>query len=289
MLTIKRILFPTDFTEVAERAFVFASTIADRFDAELHVLNVVAPGKGAAATPMEYLKADPEVPTEPRNAATAIPLVHAEVEDISPVTAVLQYVKKHDIDLNVMGTRRRGGLDRLVGGSVAEDLVRHSACPVVTMQQPASAVMDRIVVPVDFSDHSGLIITYGRELASNLGASLDVLHVVEEYSLAQVYGFETLAVNTPDVFERVLKSLEKLVADAPGADVPVKCHAISGNPVEAIIRFAEEKGAGMIVTATHGHSGIKRFLLGSVTERVVRTASCPVFTVKSFGKQLIAE
>lgn len=291
MLKINRILFPTDFSEVAERAFLYASSIADRFDAELHVVNVVVPGRPYSASPMDYLTRDlPDTDAaEPRYDEAQIPVIHAEIEDFSPTTAVLGYVKSHDIDLIVMGTHGRSGVDRIITGSIAEDLVRHSSCPVLTLQASSAPKIERVLVPVDFSDHSRLIVTYARELAAVYGAQLYVLHVVEDYTMAQVYGFEPVAVDAPEVLERVRANLQRLVDEAPGADVAIEYHVVAGNPVNEITRFADEIEAGLIVTATHGHTGIKRFLLGSVTERVVRSASCPVFTVKSFGKHLISE
>lgn len=303
MLTIKKILFPTDFSEVAERAFSHASRLADRFDAELHVLNVIPPYKPEYATPMEYLSPS-DVTEQPRSPLEDMPprrmehpsplaIVHAQVQDVSAPVAVLSYADEHDIDVIVMGTHGRSGVDRWLIGSVSEEVVRLSTCPVLTVHGKgggSSAVgVERVVVPVDFSEHSRLNITYARELAAAYGARIDLVHVVEDYALAPVYGVEPLALNTPEVLDRVRAGLESMAAEAPGADVPVQVHVLTGNPVNEIIEFASRTGAGLIVIATHGLTGIKRFLMGSVTERVVRSAECPVFTVKTFGKQLVSK
>ncbi|MFW5973217.1 MAG: universal stress protein [Bacteroidota bacterium] len=296
---MKRILFPTDFSEVAERAFVHASYLAGRFNAELHVLHVVVPQTLGGVTPMDYLpigdvsKAEerPEHYGDRVSKSRSFPVVHAQVEDQSPSTAVLHYAEEHDADLIVMGTHGRSGFDRLLLGSVAEDVVQMASCPVLTVHgggdgTEASAV-NRILVPVDFSEHSKLNISYARELAVMYGSQIDVLHVVEDYALAPIYGLEPVAMNTPEVLDNVRNGLIEMVREVKGAEVPVEVHVETGHPVSEIIAFAERSGAGLIVIATHGLTGLKRFFLGSVTERVVRGATCPVFTVKSFGKELI--
>src|SRR5690606_20972166 len=115
-----------------ERAFSHASMMADRFEAELHVLNVVPPHKPEQATPMEYLAADDarEVVEEWEAARTSrvdnlppIRVVHTQVQDVSPTVAVLEYADANGIDVIVMGTHGRSGVDRIIAGSVAEEVV----------------------------------------------------------------------------------------------------------------------------------------------------------------------
>lgn len=294
MLRIERILFPTDFTEVAERAFQHASHLADRFGADLHVLNVVPPNKPEFASPMEYLTEN-RLAEANANAIVAerpgVHMVHRQVEDSSPAIAVLGYADEQDVDLIVMGTHGRRGLDRWFIGSVAEEVMRLATTPVMTVQPTGSAsgadFVERILVPVDFSEHSRLSITYARELAASYGARIDLVHIVEDLTVPAIYGLDLKRIDTPEVLDRVRVGLETMIEEAPGADVSIRPHVIYGHPVREILGFAESNKSDLMVIATHGLTGIRRFLMGSVTERLSRVAPCPVFTIKSFGKQLI--
>lgn len=289
MLSIERILFPTDFSEVAERAFSHATHLADRFGAETHVLNVVPPTKPESAQPMDYLKEG----AEGGPAMDRLTLVHRQVEESSAPVAVLAYADENDVDLIVMGTHGRSGLDRFITGSVTEEVLRLATTPVLTVhgEGPSRGAehVERILVPVDFSDHSRLSITYARELAASYGARVEVIHVVEDATLPAVYGLEPQTVSTPEVINRIDQGLKAIIAEAPGADVPVTAGVLYGNPIRRIVEHAEESGTDLIVIATHGLSGLRRLLMGSVTERIVRSAPCPVFTIKSFGRQLVKE
>jgi nucleotide-binding universal stress UspA family protein len=81
--------------------------------------------------------------------------------------------------------------------------------------------------------------------------------------------------------------MKRIFSEVEGPEVKVDFHVVEGRAVPEIIRYAEYENADLIVIATHGLTGIEHLLLGSVTEKVVRLAPCPVFTVKAFGKSLI--
>jgi nucleotide-binding universal stress UspA family protein len=219
-------------------------------------------------------------------------MVHAQVEESSAPAAVLAYADEQDVDLIVMGTHGRRGLDRFFIGSVAEEVMRLATTPVLTVHSEGSRGADhveRILVPVDFSEHSKLSVTYARELAATYGARIDLLHVVEDVTLPTVYGLDPYPLGAPEVLGRIENGLMTMIEEAPGADVPIEAHVRNGHPIRDIIAFAEERDTDLIVIATHGLSGVRRLLMGSVSERIVRAAPCPVFTVKSFGKQLVRD
>ncbi|ARA92554.1 hypothetical protein AWN76_004790 [Rhodothermaceae bacterium RA] len=303
MLQIKKILFPTDLSECAEDAFSQAAFLADRFEAELHVLHVVVPH----ASPLHRLVED-DAPDEAqadaqfewaveldaeRQQPERVPLIHRQVEHGSASAAIMAYAEDEDIDLIVMGTHGRSGVRRLVLGSVAEAVVREAPCPVLTVhpgdRQGGAATVRRILVPVDFSENATQAIRYARELARLYDARLDLLHAYEEIAIPDVYGVGPVMLPAQTISERVAEALEKLRRETIGSDVPTETHVLIGHPALTILDFAERHGVDLIVIATHGWSGLKRLLLGSITEKVIRMAPCPVFTVRSFGKDLIVE
>jgi nucleotide-binding universal stress UspA family protein len=212
------------------------------------------------------------------------------VHDGIPVDEIEEYTADHDIDLVVMGTHGRRGANRLLIGSVAEEVVRSASCPVLTIRAdekvaPGEAVR-RILVPVDFSDVSNRAIQHAKELAMTYGARLDLLHVVEEIALPAAYGMEPVNLVIPEVVENSERALADMAREEIGYE-HIVVHALTGYAVSTILDFADENDIDLMVIATHGRTGIDRVLMGSVAEKVVRRAPCPVFTVKSFGKSLV--
>lgn len=139
----------------------------------------------------------------------------------------------------------------------------------------------RILVPTDFSAPSKQAIAYAFELAQTLGAALVLLHVIEE--LPSYVGFlppeETIKA-MEELAGRARLDLAQMAAQAQDGKVEVTCQAVVGVPAPKIIEVAQEMKANMIVIATHGRTGFRHFVMGSVAEHVVRTAPCPVLTIR---------
>ena len=144
IISIKRILFPTDFSEPAREAQLYAQALAERFGAELHLLHVVpmvVPYPDAASP---YIMPETEMQVQVEAADNRLrdlldpvwskkhPVVHSAVMGLA-VDEILDYAKKQDVDLIVVGTHGHTGLTRLLIGSVAEKLVRIATCPVLTV------------------------------------------------------------------------------------------------------------------------------------------------------------
>jgi nucleotide-binding universal stress UspA family protein len=140
----------------------------------------------------------------------------------------------------------------------------------------------RILAPTDFSEPSKQAIAYAFELAQTFGATLILLHVIEE--LPPYIGFLPPE-ETPKALEelagRARRDLAQVVPQAQDGQVEVTCQAVVGAPYPKIIEVAQEMNADMIVIATHGRTGFRHFVMGSVAEHVVRTAPCPVLTIRS--------
>jgi nucleotide-binding universal stress UspA family protein len=304
-LNIDTILFPTDFSDVAEGAFAHATHLALQYNATIHVFNVVAPGADGDANPMDFLPMESpegeaseetvrhvEVQTVTQERGT-VPVVYAQTNSTSPADAIVERAAEHDMDLVVMGTHGRRGMDRLLSGSVSEEVVRRAPCPVFTVldrdDQTGGPQIDRVLAPVDLSDQSELVLHHAAALAESYAAPLDLLHVVEEAAYPNVYGVDSLTPSLPNVQDRAREALETLAAELDLRTDPVNVHVLAGNAARDIVEFAEDNAADLIVMATHGRTGLERFLIGSVAEKVVRRAPCPVFTLKSFEKSLLPE
>jgi nucleotide-binding universal stress UspA family protein len=142
-----------------------------------------------------------------------------------------------------------------------------------------------LVVATDFSDAAGAAEAEARRLARRLGAELLFLHVATEAPLFGEGPFGMADVRA--VYEGQRKwaaaELEARAAAARDAGVPARVLLRAGVPFEEIVRAAAEEKAEIVVIGTHGRTGLDRLLLGSVAERVVRTAPCPVLTVRPGG------
>jgi len=118
---------------------------------------------------------------------------------------------------------------------------------------------------------------------------LQILHVIEETVLPAFYvgTGESFYSLVPGLEVKAKMALESLLKETKGPKVTTDLHIIEGRAGRDIVKFAASHGADLIVIATHGLTGIEHLLLGSVTEKVVRMAPCPVLTVKAFGKSLL--
>jgi nucleotide-binding universal stress UspA family protein len=144
--------------------------------------------------------------------------------------------------------------------------------------------LERILVPTDFSETSEVALTYARALAGNFGAALHVLHVVPD-PYTQPWGPEAYGLNLPDLLREMQDSASKSLQDAltPEERNSAGVHAVVavGNPFVEIVRYAKNQDIDLIVLGTHGRGAVAHMLLGSVAERIVRKAPCPVLTVRN--------
>jgi nucleotide-binding universal stress UspA family protein len=141
--------------------------------------------------------------------------------------------------------------------------------------------LDEILVPVDFSDDAAAALDRAIELAQHFGARIHLLHAYESLSAtASAYGGGIPVDLGERIREAAAVRLEEWRARGAGKGVEIDVHLSSSLPSQAILDTAREVGADMIVMGTRGISGLMHVLVGSVAERTVRHATCPVLTVK---------
>jgi nucleotide-binding universal stress UspA family protein len=144
--------------------------------------------------------------------------------------------------------------------------------------------LKNILVATDFSEPSDAALAYGRALARTFGATLHVVHVVDTVPTL-VYGAEAYAVSMPELQQEIedtaRKQLADLLVDNDRPPLPARPVVLTSNaPAAAIVGYAKGERIDLIVAGTHGRGGVAHLLMGSVAERVVRTAPCPVLTVR---------
>lgn len=301
---IERLLYPTDFSECSEQALSHALFLARAFNAELHVLHVVpiAPAYPMAGVAAEDSEDRDEMLDRIRQMVRDHELDDASLDVTVAVErgegigeSILGYASDHDVDLIALGTHGRRGVRRLFLGSEAEEVMRGADCPVLAVRQRSDATpatqVDRIVVPVDLSTHSRAALVHAAALAREYDAGLHLLHVVEpmpDYNLSgTLHAADPPSVPAVHSIEDdVQDAIDSLLTNVDVDTARVQVAIEHGQPAPSIVDYATAHDADLLVLASHGRTGLQRFLMGSVAEKVMRSAPCPLFIVKAYGQSL---
>jgi nucleotide-binding universal stress UspA family protein len=210
-----------------------------------------------------------------------------------PSSAIVSHAADHGVDLVVMARHGRRGVGRLLLGSVTEEVLRQSTCPVLTVQtdhadEPPDGVFQNILVPIDFSWCSHLALGYAKELAATHGASLHVLHVINEATCPDFYlsGSQLTGEGRDHLEHEAEKRLVEFIDATGESDAAARATVRFGRPASDIVRYARDSGCDLILMASHGLGGLLRLMLGSVTTHVVHAASCSVL-VTNWGRRLV--
>lgn len=142
---------------------------------------------------------------------------------------------------------------------------------------------ENILVPTDFSEYSDHSLEYAKSLAKSTGSTLSLMHVIETTLMPATYGLSshTRIVDAQSESEKLAqKKLDDKMGKLAGEGFSVKTELVHGSAAEKIIEYAKKNKVDAICIATQGSSGLERFLFGSVTEKVLRTAPCPVIAIR---------
>jgi nucleotide-binding universal stress UspA family protein len=286
-VAFKNILIATDFSEVSQHALLHALAMAKRYDAHLTVVHVAQP-ESQAPIPMEPVPV--ELDWQKQRAAESLArlegfeALHMYRHDTvlrqgNPWPEIFALVEERNIDLIVLGTHGRGVLATVFLGSVAEQVLRHAPCPVLTIgPEVRTSLLDHeqlshVLFATDFSEGSLHALSYALSMAEEGDAEITLLHVLEQLEpMPLEYSKELLA--------DYRKRLWALVPD--DASLWCKPHVAveSGLAADSIARKANEGQVDLIIMGVHPAGAIANHLPWTVIHSVVRHARCPVLTVK---------
>ncbi len=300
----KKILVPLDGSELAEKAFNYAREIAGRLDSDLVILHVCDPGdKESFDMHQAYVERKAELVREQARAVQAAsgmastekPVdAWANVEVADAAEGILNCAEQDDIDLILMATHGRTGVKRWLLGSVADKVLRSAPVPVwlVRAGMPDEQIYEQwpkltILVPLDGSELAEEILPHVEAIAKQRGVqSIDVLliRVVEEPLITADYPEASMKRTWPEHVEAMREEfrkgareyLGKIEAKLEEKGIQTKLEVLMGKPADKIIEYSEKTPFNLIAMSTHGRSGIVRTAWGSVADRVLHEARCPL-------------
>jgi nucleotide-binding universal stress UspA family protein len=302
-MTITRILCPVDFSEASVHAVDLATTIAGWYTARIAGLYVASaieaalpgfelPGGGSLdRAELERLRARTAALFS--SASGAGIGVDVFVDEGPPAGRILDRAADLGADLIVMGTHGSGGFERFVLGSVTEKVLRKALCPVLTVPPRAHATSQlpfkRLLCAIDFSDSSIAALQYALSLAQEADARLTMLHVIEwpweEPPAPRFEGLPPEQAAALADFRRYCETgastrLEALVPASFGGSHRPVTQVRNGKPYVQVLDVAASEDSDLIVIGVRGRNPLDMRLFGSTTNHVVRSAACPVLTLR---------
>jgi nucleotide-binding universal stress UspA family protein len=299
-MAMREILFPTDFSEPAEYAGRYAALVARRLGSGLHILHVPLLQAAAGATPADGHAARRRAGDRLRQLVAQAEFqgvqTRVSVGGVIPEDAIVEAAGASD--LVVMGTHGRTGWSRLVLGSVSERVVATAPCPVLAVKHPDVVVelpwggtlqsrrpiagvprVQRILVPLDGSPAAETALEGAAELARAFNGVISLVMVLSPVVPITMRAEEAAPPDAADAATYLARKQRELTA----AGVTVQRVIRMGDPATQILACADEHRADLIALATHGRSGLRRWLLGSVTEKVLRASDIPVLVFRAWA------
>ena len=287
-VSISKILVATDFSGVSDRALDYAIALARRYDARIHLAHVITPDPFQFAEPQLAQATYEKVRQAAEEGITDILIsgklrgVPHEVllEEGNVWPAIAQLIQKHEIDLVVSGTHGRGKVQKLLIGSVAEEIFRKSDCAVLTVGPKVQNGADKkevelnhILFATDFGPGAEKAAAYAFSLAQEHNATLTLLHVIES---AAAYTDESVARRR----EINVVRMQKLMPEGSENWCKPEFRATFGAAVEEILIAARESQADLIVMGAKARNSLAGHAPMTIAYNVVSKAVCPVLTVR---------
>lgn len=277
----KVVLVATDASPASRNAAEQAVRLAASLRARLAAVAVVPGFEGGMH--LEFMDAKMEAVDAPfqtilRDVETMARAAGVEIESVlehgRPHEAIVDEAEAFDAAYIVLGVKPRSLLARTLLEPTAARVIGYTRRPVLVVPEGCSLDLGTILLATDGSRHSARAEEKALELAASYGSRLDVLSAVDVP--AEYHIWEHVVEDFAAVAARLL---EKVCARAEARGLTVKPLLIRDNPADAILGVAKDDAATLIVMGTHGHTGLRRLLLGGVAEAVLSQAPCPVLVV----------
>jgi nucleotide-binding universal stress UspA family protein len=307
-IQINTIVVPIDFSSESFRVLDYAIVVAEQFGAIVHPVHVRPHDEAIAIeragniignyhvgiTHLQDRLADIESKHRLKFAREQCHLFSGR-----PFEEICRLAREIDADLIILGSRGHSGLKKVLLGSTAERVVRYASCPVLVprgqrfkgvigLGPRTRLTMHNILVPVDFSDCSVAAVNYGVFLAKKFNAGVRLLHSVDVnidfLAQSRISGALAAALKADELAAK--NQMREFRNIHIPSSVSCETEILIGSPVDGISAASRKRETDLVAISTHGRTGVQHALIGSVAERVVRHAECPVLVVPA-GMQRI--
>ena len=302
--TIERILVPIDFSRESLKSIPYALAISRQFGADVHLLHVLDTSQYLSPSLMsltavvraewnERLKARlKKLASRYRTGGLLHVLEPAEGVAYKEICSAARHL---GADLILVATHGYTGFRRAFLGSTAERIVQHSSCPVLIVRHrrltwaarnghraDTAFTLNKILVPTDLSDCAKVAFTYAVDLAREFHAQLSLVHVINPN--AYPFGDEFAALHAAQLIREASRAARKKMGEMLAkTGVRYTARVEHGLPAREICAAAK-RDVDLIVTSTHGRTGLGHVLIGSVAEHIVRCAHCPILVIPARNK-----
>jgi nucleotide-binding universal stress UspA family protein len=288
MFKLQEILVPLDGSGEAESVIPYLRDLVPRFGSRVHILGV---GIGRKTRRVNRLLED-----YVNRIAHGLQSDNIKAEAVTrygiAADKILDFTTENEIDLIIMATHGRSGITRWWMGSVAEKVISEATAPVLLIRskRPRKTgatsklnFLHKILAPLDGSDIGEAALPYAETLAINSGALISLLQVVSppgtvEASLLGGPDWRKFVKAMQNAGEEYLKNIaERLSAKGIKSTYDV----VTGDPADKIVEYADDNSVSLIAMSTHGRTGLTRWVLGSIADKVLHGARIPVLLVRS--------
>ncbi len=292
----RRILVPLDGSPLAEQALPFAKMFAWGFQATAVLFQAIPPIRETLRVDGEVFPVDEQMELLRWQAREYLESVHKdfaaagiaaerEIRVGAPAPTILDLIESTGIDLIVMATHGRTGVGRWVYGSVADKVLHGARVPLLLVrasEQPvAPQPLTRVLVPLDGSELAERALEPARQVAEAFDAEVLLFRAWA----MPLYGMEE-PLNVVESLERAVRAnaddyVTHSTCQLQAQGMRVRGETQGGTAAESILEQAQHAKASLIVMSTHGRSGVSRWVMGSVADRVLRASSIPVLLIRA--------
>ncbi|MGH7808123.1 MAG: universal stress protein [Thermodesulfobacteriota bacterium] len=296
-MDIKKILFAFDGSSESLEALNLARLLAERFNSEIICIHVIAMStrliyKHFAEHPeskfnkwMEKVRKEYKAKLSRIEDELRAQGISCRVRVLKgePSKKIAQVARREEADLIVVGKRGLGLIDRMLTGSTTLKVLRESKIPVLAVKrkdQESTVNISNILVPLDIYEESDSALNYAIDLAERIKANVSVVYAFSLYA----YDYEMPYTFLEDLIKLCSEGLAKRVNEVKlkrTTHIEINSEVIHGiSPAGSIVDYASSNNFDLIIMNTHGRKGIQRFILGSVTEKVVQNSPCSVLVLR---------
>lgn len=291
----KRILVPLDGSKLAELALPYVEELAGVFNSEVVLIGIFEPGESQYSHMYQlYIEKMAEAVRNRIKKVGSRVIVRPVVLDGRPAEGIIDYAEKNDVSLIIMVSHGRSGIMSWTLGSVANKVLQRTGTPILLIRAKASqleagaqGLFNRILVPLDGSDVGEVVLPHVRQLTEKLESEVILLQVVAPGQHVHTVGgldyvrfaeqqIESMKAEAKEYLDKVSKRLA-------GTKGIMRSEVRVGDTAHEIIKFADEANIRLVTISSHGRSGIRQWISGSITHKILHAGNTPILLVKALG------